>query len=278
MASLCACDVGLSVSAEVNLTEASKTQSFNINLDHILKKITSSKLCKPLCKTQNVSEKKCRVNTESVKSCSEYDSVFDAIQLAVCETEKGAEEVYNAAKHLVCDVVEVSKYIENAGCAVLDGVQDAACDLILDIEKDFQLTVKGTWYSFEEVKASETAGAGAGAAIGAGIAFHIETIQLNEIKINNPLGKNPIFIDCELALSAGVFGPNCAICQTIPNTTINESDDLIDFSMGNITWSVCVTAIGPVLNIKASANINSTTDPSIGFAGLISFGIDIPVF
>jgi hypothetical protein len=41
MASLCACDVGLSVSAEVNLTEASKTQSFNINIDHILKKKTS---------------------------------------------------------------------------------------------------------------------------------------------------------------------------------------------------------------------------------------------
>ena len=154
MSSTCPCNIGPDIAAEVSIANVSKTKSFNINLDNILKKITSSKLCKPICKKQNVSEKKCKVNTEPVKSCSEYEHWYDAIQLGVCETEKGAEELYNDAKHLVCDVVEVSKYIENAGCAVLDGVQDAACDIVLDIENDFQLSVSGTWYSFVEGKIS----------------------------------------------------------------------------------------------------------------------------
>ena len=273
MASLCKCGVGLTVAAEVNITMVSKKKSFNINLDNILKNITSSKLCKPLCKKQNVSEKKCKVNTEPVKSCSEYEHWWDGIQLSICETEKGAEELYNDAKHLVCDVVEVSKYIENAGCAVLDGVQDVACDIVLDIENDFQLIVSGTWYSFEEGKISTS-----DAAVGGGIALHIETIQLNEIMITNPLGNNPIFIDCAVVFGGDGIGPNCAICQHFPDTTINENDGILDFSMGNITWSVCITVTGLVLNFSGNANVQASMDESIGFAGLVSFGIDIPVF
>ena len=273
MASLCKCGVGLTVAAEVNITMVSKKKSFNINLDNILKNITSSKLCKPLCKKQNVSEKKCKVNTEPVKSCSEYEHWWDGIQLSICETEKGAEELYNDAKHLVCSVVEIPTVTKNAGCSVLDGVQDVACDIVLDIENDFQLIVSGTWYSFEEGKISTS-----DAAVGGGIALHIETIQLNEIMITNPLGNNPIFIDCAVVFGGDGIGPNCAICQHFPDTTINENDGILDFSMGNITWSVCITVTGLVLNFSGNANVQASMDESIGFAGLVSFGIDIPVF
>ena len=271
MSSTCTCNIGPDIAAEVSIANVSKTKSFNINLDNILKKITPSKstICKPACKTENVSEKKCTVNTESVRSCSEYD--------VSCWAERKVEEAYNDAKHLVCSVVEIPTVTKNAGCSVLDVAQKGVCDMILDIENDFQLIVSGTWYSFEEAKFTTS-----GASVGEGIAFHIETITLNasgsNIIIKNPLGKNPILIDCALAVGGDGFGPNCAICKSIPNTTINETDGKINFYLGNITLSVCITLTGPVINIKASAGVTVHSDPSIGFAGVVSFGIDIPAF
>jgi hypothetical protein len=280
MSSTCPCNIGPDIAAEVSITNVSKTKSFNINLDNILKNITSSKstICKPACKTQNVSEKKCTVNTEPVKSCSEYDHWYvPDVFLTECQTENETAELYNDAKHLVCSVVEVPTVIENAGCSVLDVAQKGFCDMILDIENDFQLIVSGTWYSFEEATLAT-----GGDSVGGGIAFHIETITLkssgSNIIIKNPLGKNPILIDCALEVGGDGFGPNCAICKSIPNTSINETDGNINFSLGNITLSVCITLTGPVINVQASAGVTVHSDPSIGFAGLVSFGIDIPVF
>ena len=270
MSSTCTCNIGPDIAAEVSITKVSKTKSFNINVDHILKKITSSKLCKPACKTENVSEKKCKKNTKSVRSCG---SIFDT----TCWAERKAEELYNDANHLICSVVEIPTVIENAGCSVLDVAQKGFCDMILDIENDFQLIVSGTWYSFEEAKFTT-----GGDSVSGGIAFHIETITLNasgsNIIINNPLGKNPILIDCALEVGGDGFGPNCAICKSIPNTSINETDGKINFYLGNITLSVCITLTGPVINVKASAGVTVHSDPSIGFAGVVSFGIDIPAF